>query len=62
MFALFCYALLCVHSNFALILKRKKKLIALLLFVLQMYCYYKFSLDLPNGAVGWRAVCDCGIT
>ena len=29
--SLFCYALLCVHSNFAIILKRKKKLVALLL-------------------------------
>ena len=28
---LFCYALLCVHSSFAIILKRKIKLVALLL-------------------------------
>ena len=28
---LFCYALLCVHSSFAIILKRKRKLVALLL-------------------------------
>ena len=28
---LFCYALLCVHSSFAFILKRKRKLVALLL-------------------------------
>ena len=27
---LFCYALLCVHSSFAIILKRKRKLVALL--------------------------------
>ena len=26
---LFCYALLCVHSSFAIILKRKRKLVAL---------------------------------
>ena len=25
---LFCYALLCVHSSFAIILKRKRKLVA----------------------------------
>ena len=31
MFVLFCYALLCVHSCFSIILKRKKKLVALLL-------------------------------
>ena len=29
--SVFCYALLCVHSSFALILKRRRKLIALLL-------------------------------
>ena len=29
--SLFCYALFCVHSSFAIILKRKKKLVALLL-------------------------------
>ena len=29
--SLFCYALLCVHSSFALILKKKRKLAALLL-------------------------------
>ena len=29
--SLFCYALLCVHYSFAIILKRKKKLVALLL-------------------------------
>ena len=28
---LFCYALVCVHSSFAIILKRKRKLVALLL-------------------------------
>ena len=28
---LFCYALLCVHSSFAIILKRKRKLVAFLL-------------------------------
>ena len=30
-FFLFCYALLCVHSSFAIILKRERKLVALLL-------------------------------
>ena len=29
--SLFCYALLCVHASFSNILKRKKKLVALLL-------------------------------
>ena len=30
-FSLSCYTLLCVHSSFAIILKRKRKLVALLL-------------------------------
>ena len=30
--------------------------------VLHMYCYYKYSVVLPRGAVGWSAVCDCGIS
>ena len=29
--SLFCYALLCVHSSFAIILKRKRKLVDLIL-------------------------------
>ena len=29
--SLFCHALLCVHSSFAIILKRRKRLVALLL-------------------------------
>ena len=29
--SLFCYALLCVHSSFEVILKRRRKLVALLL-------------------------------
>ena len=29
--SLFCYTLLCVHYNFAIILKRKRKLVAFLL-------------------------------
>ena len=27
-----------------------------------MYCDYKHSVVLPYGAVGWSAVCDCGMT
>ena len=52
-----CYASLYVHSNFAVILKRKIKLIALLLL---SYC--KCSVALPNGALGGSTVCDCGIS
>ena len=38
MLLLFLYALLCIHSSFAIILKRKKKLVVLLLLSLQMSC------------------------
>ena len=31
MFVFVCYALLCVHSSFAIVWKRKRKLVALLL-------------------------------
>ena len=38
--SLFCYALLCVHSSFAIILKRKRKLVVLLLL------YYRCSVTI----------------
>ena len=60
--SLFCYALLCVHSSFAIILKGEVKAGCFAIIVLQMYCYYKCSVALPHGAVGWSAVCDCGIS
>ena len=55
--SLFCYALLCVLSMLAIILKRKRELVALLLL-----SYGSLVTVLPNGAVGWSAVCDCGIS
>ena len=55
--SLFCCALLCVHSSFAFVLKRKRKLVALLLF-----SYYKCSVALLHDDVGWSTVCDCGIS
>ena len=55
--SLMCYALLCVISSFAIILKRKRKLVALLL--LSCGCLVT---ALPQGAVGWSAVRDCGIS
>ena len=39
--SLFCYVLLCVHSSFAIILKRKLKLVALLLLSYRCIRYYK---------------------
>ena len=58
MFVFDCHALLYVHSSFAIILKRKKKLVALIL----LSCYCKCSVALPRGAMCWSAVCDCGMS
>ena len=30
--------------------------------ILRMSCYCNCSVTLPHGAVGWSAVCDCGIS
>ena len=61
--SLFWHALLCVLSSFAIILERKRELIALLL--LSYGCFVTvniLSVALPHGAVGWSTVCDCGIS
>ena len=56
---MFCCALLCVHSSFAIISMGKTELVALL-------CLSSWCLDccvaLPHDAVGLSAVCDCGIS
>ena len=56
--SLFWYALLYLLSSFAIILMRKKDLLALL----WMSCYCKYPIALPDGAAGWYAVCDYGIS
>ena len=50
--ALFCNALLCVHSSLAIILKMKRNLVCLAIIVLQLYCYNTGSVTLPHGAMG----------
>ena len=42
-------------------LEEEEKADCFAIIVLQMYCYYKYSVALPHGTVGWSAVCDCGI-
>ena len=59
--SLLCYSLLCVHSSFEIILKRKKAGFFAIT-VLHVYCYYKCSVALPHGAVGWSAVYVYGIS
>ena len=55
------YALLYIHSSFAIILTRKRAgCFALIVF--QMSCYCKCSVALPHCAMGWSAVCNCGIS
>ena len=60
--SLFCFALLCVHSSFAIILKMKKKLVALLLltnryiFTINVYC------GSSSRCRGLGVVSDCGIS
>ena len=50
--SLFRYALLYVISSFAIILARKREVIALLLLsFVWMSCYYKSPVALPRGAV-----------
>ena len=61
--SLFWYAILCVHSSFAIILKRKRQLVAFIL--LSYRCIVTVNvlwLFLPHGALGWPAVRDCGIS
>ena len=62
-FSLFFYALLCVHSSFVIILKRKRMLVALLL--LSYRCMITINvlwlfLTMPWVGLQCVIVCDCG--
>ena len=59
-FYLLCYALLCVHSSFAIILQRKRKLVALLL--LSYRCIVTINVLWLFLLVPWVEVRDCGIS
>ena len=41
----------------SIILMRKRVPVAL-----RMFCYCKCSVAFPHGAMGWSAVCDCGVS
>ena len=56
--SLFWYALLCALLSFAIILKRKRELIALFFTVLLISCYCKCSVAFPHDVVGWSGVYD----
>ena len=49
--SLFCNVLLCVHSSFAIILKRKRKLVALIL--LSYRCIVTINVLWPFLTVPW---------
>ena len=56
------FVLVCITlCLFAIILTGKRELVFAFI-VFQMSCYGKCSVALSHGAVGWSAVCDCGIS
>ena len=57
--SLFCYALLCVHSSFAIISKGKRKLVALLLFSYR--CIVDFSLTVKAATLIFIPGCGSAI-
>ena len=57
---MFCCTLLYVNSGFAIILMGKRELVALL--SLSSWCLVIDYVALPRGAMGFSAVCDCGIS
>ena len=56
--SLFWYLLLCVHTSVSLEEEERANCFAFI--NLHMSFYFKCSVALPHGAVGWSAVCDCG--
>ena len=63
--SVFVFVLLCITLcpfYFCNHLEEEEKAGCLAIIVLQMYCYYKCSVALPHGGVGWSAVCDCVIS
>ena len=57
--SVFCCALLCVHSGFAIILMEREELVAL---VSLCSCVLWLLCCLSRGAMVLSAVCDCGIS
>ena len=55
---MFCYALLCVHSCFAIDGEGRAGCLVLFVFLVSHDCCVALSHD----AMGLSAVCDCGIS
>ena len=58
-FVLLCIAL--CPFKFCNHLEEEEKVCCFAIIVLQIYFYNKYSVAIPPGAVGWSALCDCGI-
>ena len=58
--SMFCCVLLCVHFSIAIILVRKRELVALLCFVFLVS--HDYCVALPHDVTGLSAVCDSGIS
>ena len=59
--SLFWYVFLCVLSSFEIILIKKRESL-LLCFNCLSYVLLLLMVCGSHGAVGWSAVCDCGIS
>ena len=62
---MFVFVLLCITLCPFLFynpLEKEEKAGCFAIIVLHMYCFHKCYVALPHGAVGWSAVCDCGIS
>ena len=62
---MFVSVLLCITLcpfQFCNHLLEEKKADCFAIVVVQMYCYFKCSVALPHCAMGWSALCDCGIS
>ena len=57
--SLFCYSLFNTHSSFGNHIDEQDRASCFTLILLLMSCDCKCSDALPDGAVGWSAVCDC---
>ena len=47
-------------STDPILVDRMRVIFAFIVFL--MSCYFKCSVALPQSALGWSAVCDCGIS
>ena len=58
--SMFCFEVLSALSSFAMDGEEDAGCFTLFVFLVSCVCYC--SVALPRGAVGWSALCDCGIS